>query len=1024
MLLKKTFILALSYTAILPAALQADIELARLFSDHMVLQREKPVEVWGWADAGAPVEVCVQEHCTGGTADDSGAWTVTLSARSASGPHELSARSGETEIVVSDVYFGDVWLAGGQSNMEWKLNMGIDNVEAEYADSDYPMIRFFEVENRLSFREEERLAMGQWKPASRRSVEAFSAVAWLFAKRNHLEKGVAVGVIDNNWGGTPAQAWVSRARVGQLPAYREQTLELYADPEAAERLFVENERNKAEKYGRLRSEEDARATGAHLADYDDSQWARTDFPTDVMFEHLVWFRRTFDLAEVPEKGVILDLGDLVQDAFVFVNGELIATENWTFSGSRHELPATLLRQGKNQVSVRLGNSWDNRPKMGGQGDLHLVTPAGSTSLNDNWAWSNTVEPPLPIERRFSHEPAALYNAMIHPVRRYGMRGVIWYQGESNVGTAPYYGDLFRVLIEDWRHASGQSLPFLFVQLAGFNPYRFPEPESMFAELRYQQSLALELPLTGMATAFDIGEELDIHPRNKQDVAKRLWLQAQKVAFGEDIAADAPAPLSHQVSNGRMILTFDAPAGELEIRGGGDQVEAFILAGTDGVFHAAQARLDGNTVTVWSDKVKNPVALRYAWSDFPRVNLYSTGGLPVLPFRMDPPWQFNAGGRVAGNAAIQDGRVYITGGTRLHALDRSGELLWSYDAGAPSFSEVTFGEGAIFMLADNGLHALDIAGKRLWFFKTADAPLAVEGQTWGWGPGDFEDPWAWYRSAPRVAPGKVFFSNALGTWAVDAATGKRLWHAQTGVTHTRPVYHDGTVVAGSWDNHLYGLNADNGSINWKIESRLPQGDMAGWQGWEGFNLDPVLHNGTVYAGNRGTHFYAIHADSGVEKWSAKHATSWVGSPAVFSDGVLYYGMSDGYTLVGLQAGSGNQVLMFRNGFYNFARPQAYDTHVFMASVSGQLFAIDKATGQGRVIFQTPDSKKNLTELQNPDGGLKFHYAAQGGYTHENATRDVQRMLMKLDSLLSLTLEGNMLYAGSAGGNLYAIPISAE
>lgn len=159
---------------------------------------------------------------------------------------------------------------------------------------------------------------------------------------------------------------------------------------------------------------------------------------------------------------------------------------------------------------------------------------------------------------------------------------------------------------------------------------------MFAELRHQQSLALELPLTGMATAFDIGEELDIHPRNKQDVAKRLWLQAQKVVFDQDVEADAPALLSHRVENSRMVLTFDCDVDALELRGGGDRVEAFILAGKDGVFHAAEARLEGNTVTVWSDSVKQPAALRYAWSDFPRVNLYSSTGLPVLPFRIDSP----------------------------------------------------------------------------------------------------------------------------------------------------------------------------------------------------------------------------------------------------------------------------------------------------------------------------------------------------------------------------------------------------
>lgn len=402
-------------------------------------------------------------------------------------------------------------------------------------------------------------------------------------------------------------------------------------------------------------------------------------------------------------------------------------------------------------------------------------------------------------------------------------------------------------------------------------------------------------------------------------------------------------------------------------------------------------------------------------------------LPILlssSLGAEPAWKIEVGGMVTANAVAQHGWIYVAGGTRLLVTDQKGVVQWEFDAGAPAFSSVAVSGESVFLLADNGLHALDKNGRRQWHFESEDSALKVEGKTMGWGDGAFIDPWSWYRSAPLLAGNKVFFSNAQGTWALDVATGKQAWHAQTGVTHTRPVHHQGTLVVGSWDNHLYGLDAEDGSESWKVESRLPRGDMAGWLGWEGFNLDPLLHEGIVYAGTRGTHFYAIHAGSGVEKWSVKHATSWVGSPAIISDGVIYYGMSDENSLIGLRAVNGNQVLLFSNRYYDFARPQANDSHVFMASVSGELFAIEKSTGKGKVIFQTELSRKNLSELQNPDGGLKFHYAAEGGYTHENATRDVQRMLTLLDSLLSLTLDGNMLYAGSAGGHLYAIPVGTQ
>jgi outer membrane protein assembly factor BamB len=385
------------------------------------------------------------------------------------------------------------------------------------------------------------------------------------------------------------------------------------------------------------------------------------------------------------------------------------------------------------------------------------------------------------------------------------------------------------------------------------------------------------------------------------------------------------------------------------------------------------------------------------------------------------WQYSADGMIAGNPVVCQDAIYITGGSRLQVLNPKGELQWAYDAGAPSRSTVAIADNVIFVLADNGLHALDMQGKKLWQFETPDGPLEVDGTTMGWGEGMHSDPWAWYRSAPLVVGGKAVFGNRQGTFAVDVKTGQKLWHAQTGTTHTRPAHHDGVVVVGSWDNHLYGLNLGDGSTAWKVASRLPGGEMAGWLGWEGFNLDPVIDQGVVYVGSRGTHFYAIDAKTGVEKWSWKHASSWVGSPATVRGGVVYFGMSDGNSLIGLQTRMGNQALLFRNRFYNFSRPQANERHVFMASLSGELFQIERSSGQGRTIFATKASQAKLAELLSPDGGMKYAHSAEGGYTHENATKDVNHMLSMLDSLLSLTLHGEVLYAGSANGNLYAISV---
>jgi len=385
------------------------------------------------------------------------------------------------------------------------------------------------------------------------------------------------------------------------------------------------------------------------------------------------------------------------------------------------------------------------------------------------------------------------------------------------------------------------------------------------------------------------------------------------------------------------------------------------------------------------------------------------------------WEYSAGGMIAGNPVIHHDRVYVTSGNSLHVVSRKGEKQWAYDAGAASRSTVAIAESVIYVLADNGLHALNMKGQRLWLFETSDGPFEVAGQTMGWGEGDHVDPWAWYRSAPQVVGGYVVFGNRHGTYALVAKTGELKWHTNTGTTHTRPIHHEGLVIVGSWDNYLYALNIEDGSEAWKVESRLPGGEMAGWLGWEGFNLDPVIDNGVIYAGNRGTHFYAIDANTGNEKWSWKHPSSWVGSAAIVSDGVIYFGMSDGNSLVGMQVGMGNQTLLFNNRFLNFARPQANRERVFLASLSGELFEIERSTGKGQRIFATQASQANLADLQKPEGGLKYYHSAQGGYTHENATKDVQRMLTMLDSLVSLTLDGDVLYAGSANGRLYAVSV---
>ena len=347
--------------------------------------------------------------------------------------------------------------------------------------------------------------------------------------------------------------------------------------------------------------------------------------------------------------------------------------------------------------------------------------------------------------------------------------------------------------------------------------------------------------------------------------------------------------------------------------------------------------------------------------------------------------------------------------------------WQFKAQGGVTGQVVIHENLVYVLADNGLHAITMKGENKWFFASEDKPLSIKGETWGWGIGQFTDPWSWYRSSPVMVKDKVIFGNAQVTFALSGNTGEKLWQVNTGTTHTKPAYSDGIVIIGSWDNHLYGINENDGSIAWKFASRTPQGEMANWNGWQGFNLDPIIYNGVVYVGNRGSYFYAINAKTGIEKWSSQYAGTWIGSAAIESNGEVFFGTLDGYSLVGLSAKTGSQKLLALNDFYNFAQPQANETTVYFATVSGQLFAVNRKTSQSELIFSTPSSIKNYSELVKKTGGLKRQYGVKGNYSNATEFKDIEYMHTHLDSILSVTLDEEMINLGSAGGNVYAISL---
>lgn len=493
--------LALTATAILAPALYADVSTPSIFGDHMVLQRNQANPVWGWADPGERVTVAIagQSHST--EADRNGDWRVTLDPLPAGGPHTLKIE-GKNALSYADTLVGEVWICSGQSNMQWAVSQSYDGDLVALTATD-PDIRLISVPQ-VGTQEPQKDFDGQWERASAETVEGFSAVGYRFGLQLRQALGVPIGLIDNAWGGSAAEAWIRRDA-------------LQADKRYAPLL---------------------------------EQWREIE--------------STYDHEAETEK-----------------------------------------------YEARL-TKWNANGKEG---------PRPGAPRN-------------PLTR--NHRPANIYNGVLHPTIGYGIKGVIWYQGETNANRAYQYRHLFPLMIQHWRDEWGQGdFPFYWVQLADFrDPVDEPQ-EAAWAELREAQTMTLsKLKHTGQAVIIDVGEGRDIHPRDKHTVANRLARWALARDYGIDLLCQSPTFQSMKVTGSKIVLDFDHVGQGLHTFDVKEPI-GFAIAGKDRKWGWAQAKLvDENTVEIWSDAIDRPVAARYAWGNNPVCNLFSRDGLPATPFRTD------------------------------------------------------------------------------------------------------------------------------------------------------------------------------------------------------------------------------------------------------------------------------------------------------------------------------------------------------------------------------------------------------
>lgn len=520
--------------------------------------------------------------------------------------------------------------------------------EKEIREANYPSIRLLHIERETSFQPLENIRQTRdgWQVCSPATIPEFSATAYFFGRNLSRELNIPIGLISSSWGGTVAEAWTSGESLIWMPEFKDRVVEISKQSDEEIRRQYEI---KTKEWNQLITDADKgykKGEAVWAGNYfNDQSWKRMSLPNIWEnvgmdnFDGIVWFRKEVIIPESWKgKSLNLSLGSIDDDDITFFNGEQIGASEGYNIKRIYAVPAKWNTNNKAVITVRVTDTngaggFSSKPE-----EIYLSlqeNPASTISLAGDWKYESVVNfndfPSRPVSSLgHPNRPTVLYNAMIHPLIPYAIQGVIWYQGESNVGNAPQYRELFPLMIRDWRKQWNKDFPFYFVQLANFLSVN-PEPtDSDWAELREAQLQTLHLGGTGIAVTIDIGEASDIHPKNKQEVGRRLALNALAQTYGKDIPFSGPIYKGYRIEGNQIRINFDHAEGLKILHG--SSLKGFAIAGPDHVFHWADAEIIKNEVIVSSPKVPFPVAVRYAWADNPECNLYNGADLPASPFR--------------------------------------------------------------------------------------------------------------------------------------------------------------------------------------------------------------------------------------------------------------------------------------------------------------------------------------------------------------------------------------------------------
>jgi sialate O-acetylesterase len=705
----------------------AQVRLPALIGDGMVLQRDRKISIWGWATAGEKLRVSFAGKKYKTVADGQGDWKVEMVPIKEGGPYTLII-DGANHIEVKDILVGDVWFCSGQSNMVLPMERVKEKYPAEIASANYPEIRNYFVPTASDVEAVHKdLPAGKWLATDPKSVMGFGAASYFFARNLYEKYHVPIGIINSSVGGTPIQAWISEEGIRSLPVYANR-LSQFKDTAYMDKI---HRAGRAPIAGapRLDPREDKGLNGSlHWYDtsYVPSGWSPFWMPgywADQGVRGLngvVWFRKEFDVpASMTNQPAKLFVGRIVDADQTYVNGQLVGGITYQYPPRRYELPANLLKPGKNILVVRVTNT---AGKGGFVPDKPYYLLAGGQKIDLRGDWQYKVGEVLPPFRRdpnmapagppFSaqNEPTGLYNTMVAPAVSYGIKGFVWYQGEANTGHPSDYYALMRALITDWRDKWKEGeLPFLYVQLPNFQEVQYSPSESGWAELREAQLNALSVPNTAMAVTIDVGEWNDIHPLNKKVVGDRLALAAEKLAYGEkEIVASGPLFQSSRIEGDRIVVRFQDTGSGLEAKGGGE-LASFAIAGSDKRFVWADAKIEGDHVIVSSPEVPRPMYVRYAWADNPAsANLYNKEGLPASPFE-------------TGDSNLRAGSYKLQAASYKPDAGKQGPPVWNNKQCAVVLTY----DDAIDADLDRVIPALDSVGLRGTFYIIGSSPVLAK-----------------------------------------------------------------------------------------------------------------------------------------------------------------------------------------------------------------------------------------------------------------------------------------------------------